>query len=110
MLHSWKSIFWLPQSQAEYLEKAGGGEAFYFEFVNGIEMTDYAKDYTADELMVCRLARQLNDDSIMLNGTVSFHSRVCGNVGAPDARAGIDVVAGAVGVEPHSPAPYSATH
>lgn len=62
-------------------------------------MTDYAKDYTADELMVCRLARELNDESIMLNGTVSFIPVSAAMLARLTHAPGLTWVAGAVGVD-----------
>jgi glutaconate CoA-transferase subunit B len=62
-------------------------------------MADYATEYTADELMVATLARQLSDDDIMLNGTVSFIPVAAAMLARLTHAPGLTWVAGAVGVD-----------
>ena len=62
-------------------------------------MTEYAKDYGIDELMVATLARQLTDDDIMLNGTVSFIPVSAAMLARLTHAPGLTWVAGAVGVD-----------
>lgn len=62
-------------------------------------MSSYARDYTADELMVAALARAFTSDDILLNGTISFIPVAAAMLARATHAPGLTWVAGAVGVD-----------